>query len=242
MLRLSVLLVLISLSAAYAQERNYEIRFAVGYNTISPSALRSYTKQSVRFYEYYKITIPSQRNYPGNIAFSGAVFKRFSKFKVGLEAEYFRTQGRSAYADYAGSVVINGVLRSMVYNILLEYDIISMPVGKLAAGGFIGINEKKWKFTDHIHAANGELRNYPTWINGHITDFQYGSYMKIQHDLNRFGIGLSAGYRFDEDSPFSGNYIGPHGRGPLKYYAGATEKLRATASGWFFRLSASIRI
>lgn len=142
MIKWLVLLLLFGLTCVRSQERDYEIRFAVGYNMINPSALKSYTKQSAQFYEYYKITIPGHRNYPGNIAFSGAFLQRFSKFMVGLETEYFRTQGRSAYADYAGSVVINGVLKSTAYNFLLEYDIVSIPLGRLAAGGFIGINEK----------------------------------------------------------------------------------------------------
>jgi len=99
-----------------------DIFISIGYINSNPSDIRNIYNDILGYYQYYGIPIHNQTDFGKTLSFgAGIIASRVAKLQAGVELSYYFSSAYAGYKDYAGTLNVDGSIKSYQASLLLQY-------------------------------------------------------------------------------------------------------------------------
>ena len=193
-------LLLISLTnGAFSQHAEGDVHwwpfFSVAYWS-ADSDLNDYYKEILGFYRDNGIPIPTQTDFGKTLCINGGILmSRKSTIKIGVSFGYRYTPAYSSYADYAGTLKVNGSINSYEIVLVLKATMAEWWGFPVILSFEPGIGNMYATITEDLKYPGASQFNYVSKWTASGLGFQVRMMLGTSLRTGLFDVGLNAGYQ-----------------------------------------------
>lgn len=184
-----------SYAQTYVARNLWQPFISVGYGAETFGDMNSYYDGIVGFYRNQGIQVPTQTDLGRTVeARAGILYSRIKPIWIGLSLGYSYSPAFSYYNDYAGTLKINGSVRSFDISLVVQHTLTRIMDFPLVLDAIPGVTHVSYLVTQDIEYANYPQDNYHSTLSDNVWGPSLKLILGTRVPLGNWRLSAGVGY------------------------------------------------